>query len=312
MSIILNEKKYAEEILESREIGTKPSATLFLLGKYYRKVIGYDSKDTYVKLDEFMRNNYKNYNSVLWEDIIEDISKKSSKYDMREIDNVGITEKELETIATLKDITLEKLVFAMLCHAKLYNASSESNNNWVNTKLPEIFKSARVSVKFKNDKMLLINKLLNANLLKNVNDDGVITYYPLISISKKNTNKNIQLLFVDSISDPILYINDFRELGYEYLLYLGENYYRCDECGILFKQNKNSTYKYCIKHRGYQPKETKTIQCIDCGVNIKVDARNNTKTRCDECYEIYRKEKSREKALRYYHKNKTLPDDLNS
>ena len=50
--------------------------------------------------------------------------------------------------------------------------------------------------------------------------------------------------------------------------------------------------------------EIKIIKCIDCGKEVEVDSRNMTKERCDECYEIHRKKKSREKALRYYHKTK--------
>ena len=300
MSIILNERKQAEEILKSNYIGSKPSATLFILGKYYRKVIGYDVNETYKALNDFMVKNYLNYNPVAWENFIDDISKKSNRYDLREIDSVGITKFELDTIALLKDITLEKLVFSMLCHAKLYNLSSENNNNWINTKLPEIFKTARVNVKFKDDKMFLINRILNTNVLESIDDDGNLQYTPLISISKKNTNKNIQLLFIDNNNKPILNIDDFRELGYEYLLYLGENYSRCEDCGVLFKQNKNKSYKYCIKHRGYQPLETKTIKCIDCDEEFEVDARNNTKVRCDECQDIRAKELKKERNKRYY------------
>jgi DNA-directed RNA polymerase subunit RPC12/RpoP len=293
LSIILNEKEYAEKILETKEVGSKPSSTLYLLGKYYRKFIGLDATETFDRLNDFMKDNYKNYNPVLWETIIEDISKKSNKYNIREINSIGITKNELDTISLLNDITLEKLVFSMLCHAKLYNISSDSNNGWINTKIPEIFKTARINVKYKNDKMLLVYKLLNTNILETV-DDGVIIYTPLISISKKNTNTNIQLLFIDDGDDYVLNISDFRELGYEYLLYLGENYSRCADCGALFKQNKNNAYKYCIKHRGYQSIESKTIKCVDCKKDVVINAKDNQTTRCTECYEIYRKNKVRE------------------
>lgn len=36
MSIVLNEVKQAEYIIEKGEVGNKPTSTLFLLGKYYR------------------------------------------------------------------------------------------------------------------------------------------------------------------------------------------------------------------------------------------------------------------------------------
>ena len=80
----------------------------------------------------------KHYNPALWEDAIEDIARKAGKYPLREIDAVGITEKELEQIKTLNHIKYEKLAFVMLCHAKLHNMLSADNNGWVNTSIPEI------------------------------------------------------------------------------------------------------------------------------------------------------------------------------
>ena len=80
MPVVLNEVKQAEHIIESGEVGNKPTSTLFLLGKYYRVKENLDKEQTFNKLNEFMERNYKNYNSALWEDIVEDISKKANKY----------------------------------------------------------------------------------------------------------------------------------------------------------------------------------------------------------------------------------------
>ena len=79
MSVVLNETKQAETILEKGEVGNKPTSTLFLLSKYYRQKLKLSENKTSEKLNEFMNNNYKNYNPVLWEDIIEDISRKGKK-----------------------------------------------------------------------------------------------------------------------------------------------------------------------------------------------------------------------------------------
>ena len=37
MPVVLNETKQAEYIIEKGEVGTKPTSTLFLLGKYYSR-----------------------------------------------------------------------------------------------------------------------------------------------------------------------------------------------------------------------------------------------------------------------------------
>jgi hypothetical protein len=302
MYLILNEIKYAKNILESGEIGSKPSATLYLLGKYYRNHLNLTKEDTAKLLDEFMSKNYKNYNRVLWEDIIDNISFNSNKYQLRCIEKVGITKSELEYIKRLNNIDCEKLVFAMLCYAKAHNITNEKNNNWVNCSIAELFKTARINVKYKNDKMFMLNRIKNTLLIDVEKENNEIVKESLISFSQKNNNKNIKLNFIDDSKDYVLFISDFRELGYEYLLYLGENYSRCETCRILYKQNKTKTNKYCMKHRGYQVIGTKTISCIECGCDVEVNACDMKSCRCEECQHI---ENNRIK-LEYYHKTKQL------
>ena len=119
MPVVLNEKKQAEYIIEKGEVGNKPTSTLFLLAKYYRQKENLNKEQTFNKLNEFMEKNYKNYNSATWEEIIEDISKKANKYPLREIYYIEITKSEIDMIRNVCDIRYEKLLFTMLCYAKL-------------------------------------------------------------------------------------------------------------------------------------------------------------------------------------------------
>ena len=209
MPVVLNEKKQAEYIIEKGEVGNKPTSTLFLLAKYYRQKENLNKEQTFNKLNEFMEKNYKNYNSATWEDIIEDISKKANKYPLREIDYIEITKSEIDTIRNICNIKYEKLLFTMLCYAKLYNKISDKNNGWVNTDIKEIFRVARVSVRYKND------------------------------------NLNLRVAFVDNDSETVLKIDDFRELGYEYLNYIGDGkFIRCECCKRLIRKKSNNQ-KYC-------------------------------------------------------------------
>lgn len=232
MSVVLNETKEAERIIESGEVGSKPTATLFLLAKYYRQKKNMNKEKTANELNSFMLHYYKNYNSALWEEIIEDISKKAIKYSLREIDYIEISYKEIETINMVSRLHHRKLLFTMLCYAKLYNKISENNNGWINTDIKEIYRVSRVTVKHREDKFLILNDLER---------DG------MISFSKKNDNLNIRVNFVDSGSDDdiALVVGDFRELGYEYLNYIGDGkFIRCTECGRLVRKT-NNRHKYC-------------------------------------------------------------------
>lgn len=233
MSIVLNETKYAEYILEKGEVGNKPTSTLFLLGKYYRQKKQLGKEDTIKKLNNFMDQNYKNYNPALWEDVIEDISKKAKKYTLREIDSIGITRSELDNISKLCNIKYEKLLFTMLCYAKLYNMISETNNGWVNTDIRELYKIARITVKYRKDKFLFLNDIERTGL---------------ISFSNKNDNLNLKVNFIDMDGEIVLKITDFRELGYEYMNYIGNGYFvKCSECNRLIKKKNKYDHstKYC-------------------------------------------------------------------
>jgi len=50
------------------------------------------------------------------------------------------------------------------------------------------------------------------------------------------------------VNIPVLKISDFRELGYEYLSYIGSGKFtRCEVCGRLVrKKSKYAPQKYCI------------------------------------------------------------------
>lgn len=228
--VVLNETKEAERIISEGEVGNKPTSTIFLLSRYYRQKVNLNKQDTICKLNDFMTRNYKNYNPALWEDVIENIVSKAHKYKLREIDYVEIFQSELDTISKVNSIKYEKLLFTMLCFAKLYNMLSDTNNGWVNTDIKEIYKTSRVNVKHRNDKFLYLNDLEQLRL---------------ISFSNKNDNLNLKINFIEKSGNTILKITDFRELGYEYLNFIGEGKFeRCKCCDRLFKKTSNNM-NYC-------------------------------------------------------------------
>lgn len=230
MSIVLNEVKQAEYIIKKGEVGKKPTSTLFLLGKYYRTKKNFTKEQTVVELNNFMKKNYKNYNPALWEQTIEDISNKANKYNLREINSIWICKSEIDEIRKIHNLKYERLLFSLLCYAKLYNTISDNNNGWINTDIPELYRVARVTVKYRNDKFLFLNDLEKTGL---------------ISFSNKNDNLNLKVNFCNMDEEAVLIIDDFRELGYEYLNYIKEGkFIRCSECNRLIKKTNNKLL-YC-------------------------------------------------------------------
>ena len=81
-----------------------------------------------------------------------------------------------------------------------------------------------------------------------------------------------------------LVVKDFRNLGYQFRKYCGENNFtKCAQCEKLIKNNKNGTRKYCDECAGYVPQKYKTIKCIDCGMEFEINSLNHKSKRCKEC-----------------------------
>jgi len=274
MEIILNEKEYAEKVISSNRIMSKPQKTLIILSKYYYS-IGYRKKKIQELLTNFMAQNYDRYccNKSQWDDTIDNISGKAGKYKLFESSGVSITKKEMKTIESIKNTQLEQIYFSLMCIAKLGNQRKENNNGWVNLDLKSVFELARVNAK-RRERNFKINDLYVKNL---------------IDFPKNITNTSIKVISINENSNEELFISDFRELGYEYLKYKGQNFVRCENCGILTRGNKKNTKKYCSACSKYIKLNKKILTCVDCGKEFITDGIVKNKTRCKNCQELYRK-----------------------
>lgn len=180
------------------------------------------------ELNTFMELNYPRYNPVEWMANIEKYANKADKYPLCECKGVWITQNELQTISAIHNKVLERLAFTLLCLAKFRNFRNPDNNNWINYSNGEIYTAACINASA-YDKDIKLNTLRESGLIK---------------YAKKVNNLSIQILYADDTSENILFISDFRKLGYEWRLYKGDNFIRCKDCGILIKKTNNNQ-KYC-------------------------------------------------------------------
>lgn len=277
--IVLNELDYAEKCIKENYIDEKPFFTLSILAKYYYHHLGYRKKQITKELTEFLSRNYSQYstNKAYWDDSIEKLAANAGKYTLHEIEGVWITASEFESIESLHNKVLERLAFTMLCLAKLAIRKNPKANGWVNDDAKTIFSLARISGSVV-DRYMRIGDLYNSGL---------------IELPKRNDQLSYRVTFINDDSENKLFVHDFRELGYEYLKYTGQNIIRCAECGILVRGNKAGTKRYCSACAAYTPQETKTITCIDCGKEFEVNSKNNKTIRCEECQNAVNREKKR-------------------
>lgn len=266
--IVLNEKAYAQDCIRRGDLGDNIYQTLMIIAKYYYS-LGYKRKKVVSFMNDFMEAGYinNNLNRKYWSDKIEKIANDVRKTPLYEIDGVWITDQEIETIDKLDDKNMRLVAFTLLCLSKYWNKRNKKNNYWVRNSTKEIFDLSRANCKA-SERDFMIGDLRNLGY---------------IELPVNNVNLSIRVKFANENAKKVLFVDDFRELGYWYMKYKGENITRCHECGILMRDNKYKNKKYCNKCVKHTTVGVKLITCVDCGKQFYIRSKNNKTRRCPDC-----------------------------
>lgn len=227
MSLILNEREWAERTIAQHDLGKHPIETLDRIARYYRQVDGCRTSDTRRRLEHFLLRCDPYANLVAWSATLDRILKKSAKRRLIEIDSIPITEHELEVVASVGSMSLQRLAFTLLCMAKYWNVARSENNNWVNTPDKEVLATANVNTSIKRQ----------CGMFHSLCDCGFIQF------GKKVDNLNVRVL-VEPDGEEVLHITDFKNLGNQYMMHRGEPYFPCEDCGAVIRK-RSPRQKYC-------------------------------------------------------------------
>ena len=227
MSIVLNEREFAENALETCSLGQKPLETLGRIARYYA-ADGYKRADIHALLEGFLLKCDPGANIVKWQNAIDQQVKYACKNRLIEIDSIPITQKELDTCESLPGTQMRRLLFTLICLAKFSDAVNPRNDGWVNRQDKEIFKMANIVTPVKRQSLMLHD----------------LRELGLIRFSRKVDNVNIKVQCIDAAGGAVLHVSDFRSLGYQFLRYQGEPYFECEGCGLVIRRTNNSQM-YC-------------------------------------------------------------------
>lgn len=225
--IILDEKAWCESVLSRLSLGLHPADTVYRMARYYYS-LGYTKKDIQGLLTEFLIRCDSMVNIVRWQNTIEKAAKTSDKRPLIKVDFIPITKREMDEIGKIDGIIMKKVMFSLLCLAKYGNAVSNNNNNWVNFENGDIFKVAGVN----------INCNRQCHILNSLWKDGYIGFSRIVD------NTHVYVRIVDYMSDEVMRITDFRNLGNQYMSHVGDGYFECVNCGLVIKRHNNKS-KYC-------------------------------------------------------------------
>jgi hypothetical protein len=233
IKVILNEKQIGEMTINAqseRRLDYSFKQNLVAGAKYLHQILGESIDDTEKDLIEILGRIDQDYSLSYWRKIVRDAVKHADDK-MIDIPYIPITKAELEVIDSLDHKMERQVAFAYLCLAKYRDAINPDNNHWVSYKYNDVFQLA--NTRLTNDRKL--------NMLHKFNVMGILR------ISRKVSSTSFCLDWLGDVdqSKVVLKVDDFRDLGYTYLKYKGENFGRCKVCGRLIRQNKHKTNKYC-------------------------------------------------------------------
>ena len=250
MAIVLNEREWAEEMITSRTLGKKPFETLRRVARYYLDN-GIQKREVRRMLEQFLLQCDPAASLTKWSDLLDAALSVAAKHEAIHIEGIDITKPEMEKINNLGGRQIQRLAFTLLCLAKYWNIVTKKTDGWVNSKDNDIMKMANIYTSIKRQSLMY----------HTLNEAG------LIQFSRKVDNTSVRVCFLEP-GDVVLHITDFRNLGYQYLMYAGEPFFVCANCGITTKIEKRT-------NRG--PKQK---YCRECAMQVQIQQKVNYTMRC--------------------------------
>lgn len=249
MTIVLNELEWAEEKIKSNDLGDNTYETLCRIAKYYISN-GCSKEYTEQLLSRFLVQCDSTIVLVRWSDAIQNAIKYAAKYPPVDIGSIKLTKGEMAFIDSIDSAQARRLAFTLLCIAKYYDTVKETNNHWVSTKDSLVMAMANIKTSMKRQ----------CALFRQLNEIGFLEF------AKRVDNISTRICFLDEDrgdSEVAFEVTDFRNLGYQYLMYKGEPFYRCENCGLVTKIENPKKANY-LKY------------CKDCALKIAVRQRVNS------------------------------------
>ena len=261
--------------------------TIYSLAKYNYHVLHLPDKANYSNILKYITSNCENiFEESVYNDI-ESCIKNAKKHVLATINEVCITQNEMEVIKKLNDIKQEKAMFVILAVSKYFNLLNGKDYDAAFLINSDICKMARITIPTNERDQFMQFAYDKELLLKHTWCDSTIKKLTFVS---------------HDIDDKVvlrLREGDFKDLAYTYLAYISPSKFRrCVSCGRWMRVNKQDK-RLCTECNNtpvtIERKDNfKTIVCIDCGKAVYVPLLNTKTCRCEDCQHEADKQSKRE------------------
>lgn len=253
MNFIVNEKMHAEKLIETGEPSQRnTSRDLKYIAKY---LLGGGFSEDYTisflidYMDKYNNSGKRWKNTIVG--IVKDIRKQNNYY-LRDIQEIRITQKEIEVIKGINweedkrlNDRLKRYAFGLVVYAKILKVKNKGS--WVEINSTGVFCSD-VGVEKQKEK-------LREQTFHKLKELG------LVEIGSKTASMSINILFIDweeNESDVIIPIDDIEEfIKYYDVHVLGSKFIECAECGKVVIVAGKAPRKYCEKCSGKRDQKHK-------------------------------------------------------
>ena len=251
--------------------------TIYSLAKYNYHALQLNDKENYNRVLKYILKNCDNvFEESIYSDIISCI-KNAKKHKFASIDEVCITQSELDRIRKLNDIKQEKAIFVILAISKYFNALHGENYDAAFLTNSDICKMARITIPAK-ERDVFMQFAYDEELLYRHTWAG-------------STIKKVTFVSNDADDKVVMRLNeaDFKDLAYTYLAFVQPvQFRRCVSCGTWMRKNKDDKRlcTECSKQSNIvkEKEKFKTVYCIECDEPIYVSLLDTETCRCESCY----------------------------
>lgn len=242
MDIIANEVRYVEQLLKNKQLTPRKATKEIRLVVQYYLSKGFAQEEVLNLTIKFINEVNRDGSGCRWQrtinGMIKDITKKND-LQMREVDEVVVTKKEIEVIKQLSNKRERKYAWGLLVLCKIINHGKQSQ--WVTIDNASAFcKFIGLRISTANDRELVFNGLKDKGLVVNskmnktsmkllfVEDEGEMVYsFPTYNKATMQENYKTNAMFLYN------------------LIFDGAKTYQCKHCGCYEKVEKRSKPMYC-------------------------------------------------------------------
>lgn len=286
MTFLFNEQSAVENMIEMRVVDNDNIfVTIKDLARYNYFVNNMDKEENYSSILKYLQNNGANINEENVYKMIDECVQRAKKYPFKLVNEVCITQSELEFIKKLDNIKQEKIAFVLLASAKYYDATRDIKYHTAYMQNSDICKLARITIPVAERNIFM----------QFAYDLGVLSRHSRAA----STEKKVLFVSQDDNDKVVLRLkeNDFKDLAYTYLAYITPHKFRrCVVCrGWMKRDSKDrQVCKECSEKEDVEKNTVKLVTCIDCGKAVYADIHNKRVCRCEECQEKKTKEQKRD------------------